>query len=313
MRNDAHDDIDDLPKLSTERVEPQLNIPNTDDLPLLDNPVATPANSAAGTSNKAIGALSAVTLAIVCSAAAFGWWSMQRIELLEQQLIATQDSFSRISEDAAGRISEITGKVSATQSNVLSDTQTLKKRLDSFESTTVETHKQQQIKLTDQAAELSTLNKQLASLNERTNSLNNSLNSSVSEHKAALLQQEKALTAAQAKLNKELTEQQQKLAQLEQTLQSNQQQLAQLAPLNTDLQNLSARLTTLQKSSDQSDEIKRLQQDLLILRSELEQRPAAAPNTAGPSVADFDAYRAQTNRTINTLQQQVRNLQKNTP
>ena len=43
-----------------------------------------------------------------------------------------------------------------------------------------------------------------------------------------------------------------------------------------------------------------------MLRSELDNRPAAS---AGPSTAEFDAFRAQMTRNINTLQSQVVNLQ----
>lgn len=310
MRNDAHDDLDELPTLNTERVEPQINTPATDELPFLDDPITTSAQPSAASSNKAVGALSAVTLAIFCSALAFGWWSMQRIELLEQQLIATQDSFSKISEDAAGRISAITGQVSATESSVLSDTQALKKRLDTFESNAVDTHKQQQSHLTEHAAQLNTLRKDLTSQNERSNTLTNSL----AEQQTALTRQGKTLTEAQSQLQTELTAQHEQIAQLEQTLKSTQQQLAQLEPFTAELATLSAQLSQLQESANRTDDIQRLQQDLLILRSELEQRPAATPSsTAGPSLDDFDAYRAQTNRTISTLQEQVRTLQKNTP
>jgi len=63
-----------------------------------------------------------------------------------------------------------------------------------------------------------------------------------------------------------------------------------------------------------SADLTRLQQDMLILRSELEQRSSTTSSAHnGPSLADFDAYRAQTNRTISALQEQVRHLQKNAP
>ncbi len=43
-----------------------------------------------------------------------------------------------------------------------------------------------------------------------------------------------------------------------------------------------------------------------MLRSELDSRPATS---AGPNTAEFDAFRAQMTRHINTLQSQVINLQ----
>ena len=50
--------------------------------------------------------------------------------------------------------------------------------------------------------------------------------------------------------------------------------------------------------------IRNLEQDLLVLRSELENRPAPQNNTA-----EFDAFRAQVTRNINALTAQVQNLQ----
>lgn len=55
-----------------------------------------------------------------------GWWSFQQISLMEQQLVATQESFARISEEAAGRIQDISGKVVATESPVTSGSEALK-------------------------------------------------------------------------------------------------------------------------------------------------------------------------------------------
>ncbi|HBM08938.1 MAG TPA: ATPase, partial [Pseudomonas sp.] len=52
--------------------------------------------------------------------------------------------------------------------------------------------------------------------------------------------------------------------------------------------------------------ISRLEQDVLILRSEVDNRPAATP---GVVTSEFDAFRAQMTRSINTLQGQIANLQ----
>lgn len=314
MRNDAHDDLDDLdelPILSNERIEPQLNTAKAHSAPPLDNLRAAPAYSTAKrSSNKAIGMLSALTLAIFCATAAFGWWSMQRMQLLEQQLVATQNSFSKISEDAAGRINAITGKVSATESSVLSGNEALKLRLNNFENSAVETHKQQQIHLDEHRAHLTKLNAELKTLTER----NTSLNKTITEQKSALAQQGNTLSALQTDLSKKIDSQQQQLLAIDGTLKTNQQQLLQLDEFKTRLKSISTELAAVQKNTSSKDDITRIQQDILILRSELEQRPSAAPaSNSGPSLADFDAYRVQTHRTITALQEQVRNLQKNTP
>lgn len=308
MRNDAQDDIDELPILTSERKEPRFDTSTVHTTPI-DNSMGTAAVVATqGCSNKALGVLSALTIAIACSSIAFGWWSMQRMQLLEQQLIATQNSFAKINEDAAGRINAITGTVTATQSSVLSDNEALKKRINTLESNAVDTYKQQQISLTQNTSRLSKLSTDLSSLIGRTNNLDSQLTT----QKAATIQQEKTVTAAQSELSKSLSAQHTQLQDLRSTLESNQQQLTQLNELDTRLKSLSAAVSALQKNNTQNDDVARIQQDLMILRSQVDTKPAPA-NTAGPSLADFDAYRAQTNRTITTLQKQVSRLQKNTP
>lgn len=308
MRNDAQDDIDELPKLTSERKEPRFDTSAVHTTPI-DNPMGAASTTATqGRSNKALGVLSALTIAIACSSIAFGWWSMQRMQLLEQQLIATQDSFAKINEDATGRINAITGTVTATQSSVLSDSEALKKRINTLESNAVDTYKQQQISLTQTTSRLSKLSTDFVTLADRASNLDSQLET----QKAAIIQQEKAVTAAQSELNKSLTAQQTQLQDLHNTLESNQQQLTQLDSLDTRLKSLSTALSTLQKNTTLNDDVARIQQDLMILRSQVDNQPAPASN-AGPSLADFDAYRAQTHRTISALQKQVRSLQKNTP
>ena len=46
---------------------------------------------------------------------------------------------------------------------------------------------------------------------------------------------------------------------------------------------------------------------MIVLKSELENRPAPAQ---GANAAEFDVFRAQMTRNINTLQSQIQNLQK---
>lgn len=324
MRNDPQHDKHQASTTNNERIEPQLSSADAEHSAFLEHPIAAisaPAAPAAG--KKALGALSALTFALLCSSAAFAWWSMQRMELLEQQLIATQDSFSKISEDAAGHLNEITGQFTATESSVLSGIQTLSQRLNSLESSSVETHKQQQISLTEQATELTQLNTALLAVDERAKSLKHS----ITQQEKTLAQHSNRLTEEYSTLHKTLTEQQEQLSQFKQAAEhsqqllsqlqaefaTQQQQLARLDFIHIELQDLATQLTQLSSNSN-TDDIQRLQQDLLILRSELEQRPTpVAGVSTGPSLADFDAYRAQTHRTINALQEKIRHLQKNTP
>ncbi|WBE24710.1 hypothetical protein [Denitrificimonas caeni] len=310
MRNDAHDDIDELPPLSRGRIEPALDSAAAHDAAAADNLRATATPPSPPSSNKAIGLLSALTLAIACSSTAFGWWSLQRMQLLEQQLVATQNSFSKISEDAAGRINAITGKVSATESSVLSGNEALKLRLNRLEQEAVAKHKQLTSRLDQHDTGISKLSTELTALSETSTGLDNS----IAAQKTTLTEQATALSALQTDLSKKLENQHSTLQKLTEELNSNQQQLAQLAELKSQLTSTNSKLAKLQENSQHSDELTRIQQDILILRSEVDQLASTATaDSSGPSLADFDAYRAQTNRTISALQEQLRNLQKNTP
>lgn len=77
MRNDTDDHFDDRLDPANGRIEPQLDRSAIEPAALLDSPMLLNAEATVPRrSNKAIGALSALTLAILCSSAAFGWWSM---------------------------------------------------------------------------------------------------------------------------------------------------------------------------------------------------------------------------------------------
>src|SRR5690606_9344892 len=64
------------------------------------------------------GALWAVCVCLLLALIGLGYWSHQQQRLLQQQLVATQESFARISKDAAGRLQDISGKVIATESSL---------------------------------------------------------------------------------------------------------------------------------------------------------------------------------------------------
>lgn len=310
MRNDAHDEINDLPSLNAARYESQQHTNSDNDAATYTAQANPDTYNNAPQSNKAVGILSTLTFALLCASASFAWWSMQRIQLLEQQLVATQDSFSRISEDANGRIKDITGKFTATESSVLGDNEILKMRLNKIESAAVEATKQQQVGLTEQAASLNTLSRQLASLKEASDRIQ----TVTEQQQQAAEQQKNNLNTLQADLKTRFEQYTQQLNQLQTSTDNHQQKMAQLTGYDIELKKLATQIGKIQQNSVSSDDITRLQQDILILRSELEQRPTLAPaSTQGPSIADFDAYRAQTNRTISTLQEQVSNLQKNAP
>ena len=309
MRNDAHDEINDLPSLSavcTETTDQSATVAAVEPLTENQAQINTPASS----SSKAVGILSAVSFALVCASASFVWWSMQRMQLLEQQLVATQDSFSRISEDAEGRIKAISGQFTATESSVLGDNERLKMRLNKIESAAVETAKQQQISTAAHAAQLTKISNELSTLVDAL-----AVMKKHNEQQQQVLEQQKnTLSTVQQELRTGLASYQQQLTDLQKTSTQHQQHFAQLSEQEKKLAHLATQLTALQKNTVDSAELTRLQQDMLILRSELEQRSSTTSSAHnGPSLADFDAYRAQTNRTISALQEQVRHLQKNAP
>ncbi|NLU12786.1 MAG: hypothetical protein GXX06_06290 [Gammaproteobacteria bacterium] len=309
MRNDAHDEINDLPSLSavcTETTDQSATVAAAEPLTENQAQINTPVSS----SSKAVGILSAVSFALVCASASFVWWSMQRMQLLEQQLVATQDSFSRISEDAEGRIKAISGQFTATESSVLGDNERLKMRLNKIESAAVETAKQQQISTAAHAAQLTKISNELSTLVDAL-----AVMKKHNEQQQQVLEQQKnTLSTVQQELRTGLASYQQQLTDLQKTSTQHQQHFAQLSEQEKKLAHLATQLAALQKNTVTSADLTRLQQDMLILRSELEQRSSTTSSAHnGPSLADFDAYRAQTNRTISALQEQVRHLQKNAP
>ena len=102
MRNHAHDDYDDVPTLRAGT--------HDDDELMPAHVVRSRQKAARGASTAPLWALLGASFIAL---AGLGWWSFQQISLMEQQLVATQESFARISEEAAGRLQAISGKVAA--------------------------------------------------------------------------------------------------------------------------------------------------------------------------------------------------------
>ena len=78
--------------------------------------------------------------------------------------------------------------------------------------------------------------------------------------------------------------------------------------LDNELKSLNSEIAALKKQGNPSAAISSLEQDVLVLKSQIDNRPAAAASS-GASVQEFDAFRGQTTRSLNTLQNQVQNLQ----
>ncbi|WP_201194049.1 ATPase [Pseudomonas fluorescens] len=282
MRNDANDDFDDVPSLRADVLDDD-DFPTTARTTVHSRTPPVVKVKAAST-----GPLWALVGALFFAFAGLAWWSFQQISLMEQQLVATQESFARISEEAAGRLQDISGKVVASQTNVTSDSEALKLQIRQLESKLQDQSKQQQ----GVVGQTTDLDKRLAQMTAQTSEL------------------DKRLAQASA----QNTEQQAANTQLQAQVKALSGELAALksAPADTDkidaqLKSLGADIAALKKQGNPSAAIERLEQDMIVLKSEQDNRPAAAP--AASNTAEFDAFRSQVTRNINTLQAQIQNLQ----
>jgi len=272
MRNDAHDELDHVPSLITDTRER-----DAESVPLRG---AAPPPRAAST-----GALWALVGALTIALGGLGWWSSQQISLMELQLVATQESFARISEEAAGRIQDISGKVVATESTVTSGSEALKLQVKQLESKLAELSKQQQSVAGQQGGQDKRI-EQLATDLKAQQGVTSQFGGSL-----------KSLGGEQAALKKTLASLQTEQASLKAAQ-------AGASKLDGQLQSLSGEIEALKKIGNPSQAIGRLEQDLLVLRSELDNRPAPTSNTA-----EFDVFRAQMTRNISAMQAQIQNLQ----
>ncbi|MDY7068271.1 hypothetical protein PsexTeo8_47740 [Pseudomonas extremaustralis] len=263
MRNDANDDFDNVPSL-------RADLGDDDDFE------PTPATSVRSRNTPVVkvksastGPLWALIGALLIAFAGLAWWSFQQISLMGQQLVATQESFARISEEAAGRLQDISGKVVASEASVNTGSEALKLQIKQLETQLLEQGKQQ-LGVAGQATEL---DKRLAQMTASTTDLSNA-NARLQGQVQALTDTVASLKAAQGDAGKR----------------------------DTELKELAADVAALKK---QSATIARLEQDLVVLKSAQENQPA---NSDAPTNKEFDVFRIQTTRNITTLQSQVQTL-----
>lgn len=241
----------------------------------------------------------ALTLALV----GFAYWSHQQQTQLQQQLIATQNSFARISEEAAGRLQDVTGKLSATESSLSVAEQSRQQQLEGM-----------QRQLTELAERVAAQTRQIESANATDADLVARLD--------AQLQSQQILTSQAAELAELSAAQAERIATAETRAAENDAQLQgvvrDISGLNERLAGLSeleSRLTaqteataTLARRVDalaEAGSAADMQRELLVLRSELEERQ----NYNQEALQSIDAFRRQINRTIVTLKEQIANLQ----
>ncbi|WP_034109023.1 hypothetical protein [Pseudomonas lurida] len=266
MRNDAKDDFDNVPSL-------RADLGDDDDFE------PSPATSVRSRTTKVVkvksastGPLWALIGALLIAFAGLAWWSFQQISLMGQQLVATQESFARISEEAAGRLQDISGKVVASEASVNNGSEALKLQIKQLESQLLEQGKQQ-VGVAGQATEL---DKRLAQMTASTTDLSNA-NSKLQGQVQALTDAVATLKAAQGDAGKR----------------------------DAEIKELSADVAALKKQGNPSAAIARIEQDLVVLKS-AQDNPAT--NSDAPTNKEFDLFRIQTTRNITTLQSQVQNL-----
>ena len=289
MRNDAHDELDDIPSLRAERERGGPYPP-----PQLE-PVLQPAESRRHKrrGGGSTAPLWAMVVALFIALGAFGWWSYQQISRLEMQLVATQDSFARISEDAAGRLQDISGQVVATESNVTTESEAVKLRIRQLEKQSLDLIEQNRALATQQQSLVGKQGNQDQRLAEHGKQLQT--------FASDLQNQQGTIAALSDSLKKVSGEQAQTASALNETKAS----LASLEKLTAQLDGLGKEIAALKKQGGSSQDLSRLEQDVLVLRSELENRPRAQ----GVNTSEFDSFRAQVTRTINSMQGQLANLQ----
>ena len=267
MRNDIKDDFDNVPSLRADVGDDDDFVP-TAATSMRSRPAPVVKVKSAST-----GPLWALVGALLFAFVGLAWWSFQQISLMGQQLVATQESFARISEEAAGRLQDISGKVVASEASVNTGSEALKLQIKQLESQLLEQGKQQ-LGVAGQATDL---DQRLAQMSASTTELTTA-NTQMQAQVQTLATELTALKAAQAEA----------------------------AKLNAEVKELSTDVAALKKQGNPATAIARLEQDLLVIKSELDNRAA----TEGPSNKEFDVFRIQTTRNITTLQTQMQNLQR---
>ncbi|MGF6200620.1 ATPase [Pseudomonas laurylsulfatiphila] len=281
MRNDANDDFDDVPSL-------RADVLDDDYPPTVRTVVHSRTAPVVKVKAASTGPLWALVGALFFAFAGLAWWSFQQISLMEQQLVATQESFARISEEAAGRLQDISGKVVASQTSVTTDSEALKLQVRQLEGKLQDQSTQQQ----GVAGQASDLDKRLAQMTAQTTEVDKRL--------AQMTAQDTEHQAVNTQLQAEVKALSAEVAALKSAPSDSEKFDAQLKSLGADI-------VALKKQGNPSAAIERLEQDIVVLKSVQDNRPAAAPGAT--NTAEFDAFRSQVTRNINTLQAQIQNLQ----
>lgn len=307
MRDDFNDDLPDIRATSEDRVG---NEPGPRRSPAAEPPLVRAMREPAPRRQRN-GALWAVCLSLLIALIGLGYWSHEQQSRLQRQLVATQESFARISEEAAGQLQDISGKVIATESNLSQVEQQRVRRLERLEKTVeqlVISQQEQQQTLAEQQQALQTRQQNLQQLQQATQAQAQRFDSALEELSGALADQQQRQQQALTALTQQLDSASQAQATVGSELAQLQERLQALAPLE---QQLAEQSTQLARQRGQIEALLEastgpsMEQEMLVLRSELELRLAAVED----AVQAIDSFRIQANRNISTLQTQLGNLQ----
>ncbi|WP_149332065.1 hypothetical protein [Halopseudomonas laoshanensis] len=254
-------------------------------------------------SSQGNGALWALCAALTLALIGFGYWSHQQQTQLRQQLVATQNSFARISEDAVGRIQDITGKVSATESSRSEAEQARAAQLEQLEKQVAELTDQVQTQ-TSRLDTAATSERDLLARLAAQEELVQAGAEQLTEQQEQLVEQEELLEAIEQRSSENLAA----VEELEQMLTALNGEAGQLTQLEQQLERQAARTSSLESKLEilaRERQSVNLDQELLVLRSEIDQRLSSTQD----ALESIDSFRVQVNRNINTLRTQMSNLQ----
>jgi len=330
MSRNLHDTLEHIPTLSVDF---------DDHEPI--NPMRLAKEKQRSTGN---GFLWALVLLQSAALGAGGWWGWQQIEQNKQQLLDAQHNFARINEQLGAKIQSIDGKLISTETSVNNGSKNLLQQITGLTAQVDAQQselKKQQDSYKQQNARQETLEKQLnqfastskaqveslATLGQQLNAQSKQLsaqNEALSLQKSTREQTLSALQLVQQSHN-ELQKQLKQVAEEAATIRAVREQLKQVSEETAAIRgireqlgsvsSLATNLSSLQKQVAQAQSvISKLEREQLALKREQlalkagqESRTAAA--TKGNSPAEFDAFRAQTTRSINNLQNQLQRLQ----
>lgn len=252
------------------------------------------------------GALWAVCGGLLLALIGLGYWSHQQQTLLRQQLVATQESFARISEDAAGRLQDISGKVIATESS-----------LSEREKERIRQIRQLEEQIGQLAAALREQGEAHQGQQQALRSAEQSLQrlQRTAEAQAARLTELEGIQGRIAELGDRQQQQQQGIVELRQQAEQAQQQYAalgsSLAETTEQLRQLEQLAALREQLADQETRLARQggQLQALLEASTVASVEQQRLDTVDETLRSIDSFRVQTNRTLSTLQTQIANLQ----